>query len=109
MNSVVQLRPDQPPRTPPINLEAEQAVLGALLLWNDLWRDLAIVVKAADFSEELHRRIFDLAGKMIGDGQTASPVTLKTFLGEHDLGGVTLPQYLARLAAEAVSRSSTVA
>ena len=33
----------------------------------------------------------------------ASPITLKTFLGEHDLGGVTVPQYLARLAAEATT------
>jgi hypothetical protein len=26
-----------------------------------------------------------------------TPATLKTYLGEHDLGGVTIPQYLARL------------
>ena len=55
------------------------------------------------FSEEVHRRIFDVASQLIRAGKLASPITLKTFLGEHDLGGVTVPQYLARLAAEATT------
>ena len=51
----------------------------------------------------MHRRIFDVASQLIRAGKLASPITLKTFLGEHDLGGVTVPQYLARLAAEATT------
>jgi replicative DNA helicase len=39
------------------------------------------------------------ASQLIRAGKLATPITLKTFLGEHDLGGVTVPQYLARLAA----------
>jgi replicative DNA helicase len=39
---------------------------------------------------------------LIGSGRAATPVTIKTFLGEHDVGaGVTVPQYLAHLVAEA--------
>jgi replicative DNA helicase len=39
---------------------------------------------------------------MIGSGRLASPITVRPFLGEHDLGGgATWPAYLARLAAEA--------
>src|SRR6202042_496904 len=47
--------------------------------------------------------IFEIAGSLIRAGKLATPVTLKTFLGEHDLGGVTVPQYLARLASEATT------
>ena len=42
-------------------------------------------------------------GQLIRAGKLATPITLKTFLGEHDLGGITIPQYLARLAAEATT------
>jgi replicative DNA helicase len=38
---------------------------------------------------------------LISAGKVATPITLKTFLGDHDIGGVTISQYLARLIAEA--------
>ena len=56
------------------------------------------------FVEEIHRRIYEIAGSLIRAGKIASPITLKTFLGEHDLGhGLTVQQYLARLALEATT------
>ena len=58
---------------------------------------------AEHFCEEIHRRIFEVAGSLIRAGKLASPITIKTFLGEHDVGGVSVPQYLARLAAEATT------
>ncbi|HTJ02151.1 MAG TPA: DnaB-like helicase C-terminal domain-containing protein, partial [Methylovirgula sp.] len=90
-------------RTPPHNVEAEQALLGAILVNNDAFDRVSDFLKAQHFSEELHRRIFDVASQLIRAGKIATPITLKTFLGEHDLGGVTIPQYLARLAAEATT------
>jgi replicative DNA helicase len=83
------------------NLEAEQGFLGALLLCNDLLGAVSGFLKAEDFLQEIHRRIYSVGASMILAGHLASPVTLKTFLGEHDLGGVTVPEYLARLVAEA--------
>jgi hypothetical protein len=88
-------------RTPPHNIEAEQALIGAVLVNNDAFDRVSDFLKADHFSEELHRRIFEIASQLIRAGKVATPVTLKTFLGEHDLGGMTVPQYLARLAAEA--------
>ena len=90
-------------RLAPHNIEAEQALLGAILVNNDAFDRISDYLKPEHFSEELHRRIFDIAAQLIRAGKLASPITLKTFLGEHDLGGVTVPQYLARLAAEATT------
>src|SRR6202046_2549874 len=90
-------------RTPPHNLEAEQALLGAVLINNDAFDRVSDFLRPEHFSEELHRRIFEITAQLIRAGKVATPIPLKTFLGEHDLGGVTIPQYLARLAAEATT------
>jgi replicative DNA helicase len=101
------LSPAQPQapayRTPPHNIEAEQALLGAILVNNDAYDRVSDFLKPAHFSEELHRRVYEVASQLIRAGKVATPITLKTFLGDHDLGGMTVPQYLARLAAEATS------
>src|ERR1700691_2327760 len=90
-------------RVPPHNIEAEQALLGAILVNNDAFDRVSDFLKAQDFSEELHRRIYDIAAQLIRGGKLATPITLKTFLGEHDLGGVTFAQYLAGVAPEATT------
>ncbi len=84
-------------------MEAEQALLGAVLVNNDAFDRVSDFLRPEHFSEELHRRIFEIAAQLIRAGKIATPITLKTFLGDHDLGGVTVPQYLARLAAEATT------
>jgi replicative DNA helicase len=102
--TTAQSRADDPSfRVPPHNIEAEQALLGAILVNNDAFDRVSDFLKPQDFSEELHRRIYDVAAQLIRAGKLATPITLKTFLGEHDLGGVTIAQYLARLAAEATT------
>ncbi len=94
---------ERPHRVPPHNLEAEQALLGAILINNDAFDRVSDFLKSEHFVEEIHRRIFEIAGTMIRAGKLATPITLKSFLGEHDLGGTTVPQYLARLASEATT------
>ncbi|WOJ89583.1 replicative DNA helicase [Methylocapsa polymorpha] len=90
-------------RLAPHNIEAEQALLGAILVNNDAFDRVSDFLRPEHFSEELHRRIYDVASQLIRAGKLASPITVKTFLGDHDLGGITAPQYLARLAAEATT------
>src|SRR5579883_2488130 len=97
------------PRTEPLariapqNVEAEQALLGAILINNDAFDRVSDFLKSEHFSHELHRRIYEIASQLIRAGKLASPITIKSFLGEHDLGGVTLQQYLARLVADATT------
>lgn len=91
-------------REAPNNIEAEQALLGALLVNNEAYYAVADFLRPVDFYEPLHRRIFDTAGELIRMGKSANPVTIKTFLpADAKLGDMTVAQYLARLAAEAVT------
>jgi replicative DNA helicase len=90
-------------RVQPHNIEAEQALLGAILVNNDAFYRVSDFLQPEHFFEELHRRIFEMTASLIRAGKIATPITLKTFIGEIDLGGVTAPQYLARLAAEATT------
>ena len=91
-------------REAPNNIEAEQALLGAMLVNNDAFYRVSDFLKPTHFFEPLHRRIYELASEMIRMGKMANPVTLKTFLpADEKVGDMTIPQYLARLAAEAVT------
>ena len=91
-------------RESPGNLEAEQALLGAILVNNDAFYRVSDFLKPVHFHEALHRRIYEVAGDIIRMGKTANPVTIKTFLPADDkVGEMTVAQYLARLAADAVS------
>src|ERR671913_35825 len=90
-------------RVAPNNIDAEQALLGAILVNNDAYYRVSDFLEPVHFFEELHRRIYEVATSLIKAGKVATPITLKTFLGDADLGGVTVSQYLARLAAEATT------
>src|SRR5690606_39393512 len=91
-------------REAPNNIEAEQALLGAILVNNDAFYRVSDFLKPNHFYEPLHRRIYEVAGELIRMGKMANPVTIKTFLpaGEK-VGEMTVAHYLARLAAEAVT------
>lgn len=88
----------------PHNIEAEQALLGALLVNNDVFDRVAAIVQAEHFYEPVHQRIFEVAANRIQKNALASPVTLRAFFEEdaglQELGG---PAYLARLAGAAIS------
>src|SRR3954463_9755889 len=90
-------------RVAPSNIDAEQALLGAILVNNDAYYRVSDFLEAGHFLEDLHRRVYEVATSLIKAGKVATPITLKTFLGDQDLGGLTVSQYLARLAAEATT------
>jgi len=93
-----------PYRTPPHNVEAEQALLGALLVNNEAVAKVSEFLAAEHFFEPVHQRIFAAAQKLIERGQIANPVTLKHYFDRDDaLAEVGGTQYLARLAGAAVS------
>ena len=91
-------------RTAPHNIEAEQALLGAILVNNEALYRVSDFLEPEHFFEPIHQRIFQLSRDLIRAGKLATPVTLKTFLDAAiDIGGMTVNQYLARLAAEATT------
>ena len=88
----------------PHNIEAEQALLGALLVNNDVYDRVASIIQPAHFFDPVHARIFETAAERIRKNALATPVTIKAFFEEDaglaELGG---PAYLVRLAGAAIS------
>jgi replicative DNA helicase len=106
-SNVLKLAPDaakSPYRAAPHNIEAEQALLGAILVNNEALYRVSDFLEPPHFFEPIHQKIYETAASLIRAGKVATPVTLKTFLpAETDIGGMTVAQYLARLAAEATT------
>ena len=93
-------------REPPVNLQAEQALLGCLLDSNKVWDSIAGLVTAEAFSDGAHQRIFERIQHLVEKGQPANAVTLKNaFERDAGLAEVGGAQYLASLQASAVTPS----
>jgi replicative DNA helicase len=90
-------------RLAPHNVEAEQALLGAILVNNEAFYRVSDFLESEHFYEQLHRQVFEVCAKIIRAGKTATPITAKTFLPDEVTPDVTMAQYLARLAAEATT------
>jgi replicative DNA helicase len=91
-------------RAAPHNIEAEQALLGAILVNNEAFYRVSDFLEPRHFFEPIHQNIYQLSRDLIRAGKLATPITLKTFLDANiDIGGLNVSQYLARLAAEATT------
>lgn len=91
-------------RKPPQNVEAEQALLGAILIDNAGFDRVSTFLEPDHFHLPVHGRIFAAARSLIARGRVADPIALKTFFeAENALAEVGGAHYLARLAASAVS------
>jgi hypothetical protein len=92
-------------RQPPYNLDAEQALLGAILINNEAMDRVSGFLDPEHFYDPLHQRIYEVLGKLIQAGKQATPITLRTFFesAEPIEPGLTVPQYLGRLAVNATT------
>ncbi len=91
-------------RTPPHNIEAEMALLGAILMNNESCDKVTSFLLPDHFFEPIHARIFDAAASLIRMGKLANPVTLKSFFeNDSTLKEIGGPAYLARLAGNATT------
>ena len=63
-------------RTPPQNVEAEQSVLGAMMLSKDAMADVIEVVRASDFYRPAHELVFDIAIKLYNSGDPVDALTV---------------------------------
>ena len=98
MNRIDPAAPELAPRLPPANLEAEQALLGALLANNKAYERVSEFLAPEHFADPIHGRIFQAIARRIEGGQLADAVTLKAEF-EHsgvlnEVGGTA---YLAEL------------
>ncbi|MBX9926815.1 MAG: replicative DNA helicase [Hyphomicrobiaceae bacterium] len=92
-------------RAPPHNIEAEQALLGAILINNEALDRVSSFLYAEHFYDPLHGRIYETVAQLVLAGKQATPVTVKTFFenAEPISPHLTVPQYLGRLAANATT------
>ncbi|KDM90303.1 replicative DNA helicase [Photobacterium galatheae] len=97
-------------KMPPHSLEAEQSVLGGLLLDNERWDSVAEKVVSRDFYSRPHRMIFDAAAGLLESGQPLDLITLSERLEQldqlDDVGGFA---YLAELAKNTPSAANIAA
>ena len=88
------------PTTPslPHNIEAEAALLGALMIDNRLVEDVQLKLRSDHFFEPLHGRIYDSILRMTDKNMVANPVTLRPmFEADESMKEVGGPAYLAQL------------
>ena len=71
-------------QTIPYNLEAEQSLLGALLLNNQVYEKVSDFLKADHFSHDIHGQIYHAIVTLIDSGKIADPITLKAYFAQSD-------------------------
>lgn len=91
-------------REAPHNIEAEQAVLGAILVNNYAYERVCEFLEPVHFFDPLHGQIYDAICKLVQAGKQASPIILKDVFesAERISSTMTVPQYLGRLATASV-------
>ena len=106
--TVEQFNPDTEDKAP-VSLDAEQAILGAILFDNEILIRASQFLKAEHFFDPVHQLVYDAAKSLIDGGRLASPVALDTYLassaGYREAGG---RKYLEQLAANVPSTTGAI-
>ena len=63
----------------PNNIEAEQAVIGSILVSNDIFDEISTIISGINFYDPMHQKIFDAVDTLIYKGMLANPITLKNY------------------------------
>ena len=88
----------------PQNIEAEQALLGAILANNRAHEKVSEFLRAQHFADPIHARIYEAIEKLVDRGQLANAVTLKQFFANDEgLKAVGGMEYLASLEANVIT------
>ena len=97
MKEIKSIHSTQPERQPS-NLEAEQALLGSVLVNNDIIDEISSIIKPSIFYDPAHVKIYEVIENLNNKGMIANPITLKNFFEKDnmlsDVGGT---EYLVKL------------
>ncbi len=80
----------------PNNIEAEQSVIGSVLLANEIFDDINIIISSKNFYDPVHKKIFQALEKLIYSGLLANPITLKNYF-EKEKDDLNIPEYLVKI------------
>ncbi len=80
----------------PNNIEAEQSVIGSILLSNEIFDEINMIIVSKNFYDPMHQKIFGAIEKLIYGGMLANPITLKNHF-ENEKDELNVPEYLVKV------------
>ena len=80
----------------PNNIEAEQSVIGSILLNNEIFDEINMLLNSKNFYDPMHQKIFNAIEKLIYTGMLANPITLKNYF-ENEKDELNVPDYLVKI------------
>ena len=80
----------------PNNIEAEQSVIGSILVTNEIFDEVNTIISNINFHDPMHQKIFDAIENMIYKGMLANPITLKNYF-ENEKDELNIPEYLVKI------------
>ncbi len=80
----------------PNNIEAEQSLIGSILLNNEMFDEISLIVSNKNFYDPMHQKIFSAIEKLIYGGMLANPITLKNYF-ENQKDELNIPDYLVKI------------
>ena len=80
----------------PNNLEAEQSVIGSILLTNEIFDEINTIISNKNFYDPMHQKIFLAIESLIYKGMLANPITLKNYF-ENEKDDINVPEYLVKI------------
>ena len=80
----------------PNNIEAEQSVIGTILVSNEIFDEINTIVSSNNFFDPMHQKIFNALESLIYKGMLANPITLKNYF-ENEKDDINIPDYLVKI------------
>ncbi len=90
----------------PNNIEAEQSVIGSILVSNEIFDEINMIVTSKNFYDPMHQKIFSAIEKLIYSGMLANPITLKNYF-EKEKDEINVPDYLIKITKFSTSSRQT--
>ncbi len=91
----------------PNNIEAEQSVIGSVLVSNEIFDEINMMVASKNFYDPMHQKIFAAIEKLIYSGMLANPITLKNHF-ENEKDEINVPEYLVKITKFSTSSRQTI-
>ena len=80
----------------PNNIEAEQAVIGSILVTNEIFDEISTIISSINFYDPMHQKIYNAIESLIYKGMLANPITLKNYF-EDEKDDLNIPEYLVKI------------
>ena len=80
----------------PNNIEAEQSVIGSILVSNEIFDEINTIISNINFYDPMHQKIFSAIENLVYKGMLANPITLKNYF-ENEKDELNVPEYLVKI------------